>query len=199
MANYNYKCLFGFVTVIFSTMGIVFKSYSEPLINTNTTYYEVQGKTVTEIKTSLNNNSPIFENGRKFHARTNWNFKWNFSWQEFSNSCKITSVKTSLDIKYIFPKLTNYSSLSPSLKKQWDQYYQALVKHEEGHKNLAIKAAKDIENNILQLGQKNTCQNLEKEANNLGNKILQESNKQQQKYDQETNHGEKTGAIFPPN
>jgi predicted secreted Zn-dependent protease len=170
---------------------------AKPAVNTNINYYTVTGKTIDEIANSLNTQTPIIYQGKKYHANTAWNVKWRFYWQESNNSCQITSVNTSVDVKFTMPKLVTYSSLNTAVKNKWDKYYSALINHENGHKNFGIQAANKIEKAILEMGKKNTCSELEKTANNIGYQIIKEDALQEKKYDEITNHGAKDGAIFP--
>jgi predicted secreted Zn-dependent protease len=170
---------------------------AKPAINTKINYYNVTGQTIKEIANSLYKNSPIIDQGKKYHAHTSWNVKWHFYWQKYSNYCEITSVTTSVDIQYILPKLISYNSLSPSVKQKWDQYYTALINHESVHKNFGISSADSIEKTLKTMGTRNTCQQLEKDAIKIGKQIIKYYNDQEKQYDQITNHGATQGANFP--
>ena len=170
---------------------------AKPVINITTNYYNVKGKTVSDIAKSLYNDSPIIYQGNKYHGYTSWNVKWNFNWYKYPDYCQITAVKTTVDVKYTLPKLVSYSSLSSSVKQKWDKYYTSLINHEEGHKNFGINSAYNIEKSILNMGKRNSCQQLEKDANIIGNNVIKSSIEQEKEYDKITNHGVTQGAIFP--
>lgn len=197
--NYKirYKFIFTLIVTIFLILGIALGSKSEPIITITTNYYEISGKTAAEIGKSLYENSPIIQNGKKYHAYTKWYVKWNFYWQKSPNSCQITSFKTSLDVEYTLPKLISYAYLSPSVKQKWDKYYQALIKHEQNHKNFGLNAVRDIEKYLLNMNKREKCTQLEKEVNQMGYKIINQYAEQEKKYDRITNYGVKEGAVFP--
>lgn len=182
---------------VFFTIILNLIVQAKPLINITTNYYSVTGKTVQEIANNLYNNSPVVFQGKKYHAYTSWNVKWNFYWQKYSNYCQITSVKTSVDVKYTLPKLISYSGLSSPIKKKWDSYYKALINHEEGHKNFGVNSAQNIEKAILNMDKKNTCPELKKSANNIAHNIIKKYVDREKEYDRITHYGVKQGAIFP--
>lgn len=170
---------------------------AKPLVTVTINYYTITGKTIDEIAYSLNTQTPVIYQGKKYHANTAWNVSWHFYWQESNNSCQITSVNTAVNVKFTMPKLVTYSSLNTAVKNKWDKYYFALINHENGHKNFGIQAANKIEKAILEMDKRNTCSELEKTANNLGYQIIKQYILEEQKYDQITNHGVTQGAVFP--
>ncbi|MGI0479967.1 DUF922 domain-containing Zn-dependent protease [Geminocystis sp. CENA526] len=182
---------------VFLTIILNLIAFAKPAINISTNYYNVRGKTVPEIAQSLYNDSPIIYQGKKYHAYTSWNVKWNFNWYQYPRYCQITSVKTTVDVKYTLPKLITYASLSSAVKQKWDRYYKALIYHEEGHKNFGVNSALNIEKSILNMGKRNSCPQLEKDANIIANNVIKRSIEQEKEYDRITNHGATQGAVFP--
>ena len=193
----SYYLTFNLIVTIFSIFGLVSAGNTEPTISTKKTYYQVTGNTVNEIRKSLYNNTTIIEKGQKYHAYTKWYVKWSFNWQKSPNSCQISSVKTKVDVQYTLPKLITYSSLSPSIKGKWSKYYQALINHEQGHKNFGVNAAREIEKSISNMEKRDNCHQLEKDANHIGQKIIKKYVQQEKKYDQVTHHSISQGAVFP--
>ena len=52
--------------------------HAEPSVNVSTGYYIVSGKTPRDIRNSLNNNSPIYANGKRYDAHTQWPISWKY-------------------------------------------------------------------------------------------------------------------------
>lgn len=195
--NKKYISLLLLVMAVCSTIIFNLTVQAKPVINIITNYYNVRGNTALEIAQSLYSQSPIIYQKKKYHGYTSWNVKWNFNWYQYPNYCQITTVKTTVNVKYTLPKLINYSSLSSPLKQKWDKYYRALINHEEGHKNFGVNSAHNIEKAILNMGKTNSCQQLEKDANIIGNNVIKSSIEQEKEYDRITNHGVTQGAVFP--
>ena len=74
---------------------------------------------------------------------------------------------------------------------------QALRRHEEGHKNIGVKAAAEIERSIAELEPAGNCDDLAETANALGRRIISEYAATEKEYDAQTNFGEAQGAVFP--
>jgi predicted secreted Zn-dependent protease len=163
----------------------------------NNVNYMVEGKTAEEIWTDLLAKTPVRQNGERYAAHTKWNVSWQFWWQDNGNSCEISQVTTGLEVTYTLPRLKQSSSIPDSVLAQWDKYYAALFDHELGHKNLGSKAAIEIENQILNMGPRGSCEQLESDANEIGKNIIAKYSRIEKDYDRTTGHGLKTGAVFP--
>ncbi|MCW8964999.1 MAG: DUF922 domain-containing Zn-dependent protease [Gammaproteobacteria bacterium] len=186
-----------YVVVLF-VLGF-FSSYAiaESVVEIEKKYYLVSGQTEKEIRNDLDEKTPIHEGGKSYDAYTKWDVTWRFWWNESTVSCEITKLTTKVDIKYTLPKHAAAESLGTRLKKRWKTYQKALIKHEEGHKDFGINAAKGIENRIMTMGARASCDQLEEDANKIGYSVLEEYKLREKNYDRETNYGMNDGAIFP--
>ena len=77
-----------------------------------------------------------------------------------------------------------------------ERFYSVLLKHEEGHKDSGLYAARDIEKALLSLGSFNDCQELEITANQTAKKIIQKYNKRDKDYDRKTDYGRLQGVSI---
>lgn len=170
---------------------------AEPEIRVNSVYYMVTGNTAENIWADILATSPVQQNGRPYAAYTRWNASWRLWWRDDGDSCAISKVRTKLDVTYTLPRLTQTSSVPASVTAHWDKYYAALFEHELGHKHLGVEAANAIENQISGMGPRETCEQLEKDANNIGKSVIDQYSLLEKHYDHTTNHGLKTGAVFP--
>lgn len=168
-----------------------------PEISIETIYYEVSGESEQEIRSSLNSRSPVRVEEGVFDAHTSWHVNWRFNWRTHNESCFITRVNTTLDVKYILPKWDHTQSSNNGLIRKWSRYYEALIAHEEGHKAFGVRAAEDIEAAISIMPSFRECTTLEQRANELAQRIFEDYVEREKDYDRETNHGLKYGAVFP--
>lgn len=170
--------------------------YAEPQLSEKYDYYDVDGHSAAELKRGMDG-SGISENGKTYYAYTKWYVKWNYTYQEEGGRCRITSVGTTLDVTYQLPRWRPVGDRPAALLGKWDLFYKALKKHEEGHKDFGVKAARDIELAIRQMAPRPSCPALEAAANALGDGIVSKYAEQEKKYDQNTGHGRTQGAVFP--
>jgi predicted secreted Zn-dependent protease len=168
-----------------------------PDISINSIYYNVSGDTADEIWTDIITKSPVRQQGKQHVAYTKWQVNWKFWWLDNGDTCEISKVETSLDITYTLPKLEQSSFIPDPLLSRWQSYYSALIEHEHGHRDFGIRAAEEIENEIAAMGARNSCKQLEHDANKIGEHVIRKYSLIEKNYDQSTSHGLSTGAVFP--
>ena len=167
-----------------------------PTINIDTKYYAIYGLNSKELRKEMNAKSSIKQYGNTFDAYTSWYVNWRFKWDTNSSQCYMTNVTSTVDVNFTLPKWVNRDDSNSTLIRKWDQYHTALIDHENGHKDIGVNAAKEIESQLLKLSSSN-CSSLERKANTLGKKILNEYIAIEKEYDKETNHGMNNGTKFP--
>lgn len=165
---------------------------AEPVVDTKTEYYSVDGETAKAIRKDMN-----AKRSGKFDAYTSWGINWHFYWDNQPTACTLTQVNTKVAVKFTLPQLATDSVADEDAKQRWDSYYTALVTHENGHRDLGIAAATAIEKALLAMGSRNNCKILEKDANSLAHSLVKKYNADNKQYDIDTNHGMKYGAVFP--
>lgn len=170
---------------------------AEPQTRFNNVYYTVAGNTAADIWTDIIAKTPVQHNGKHHVAYTKWNVNWQFWWLDNGDSCEISRVTTKLDVTYTLPKLDNTSSMPESVLARWETYYAALFEHEQGHKDLGMKAAIEIENQISNMSPRTRCKQLELDANEIGKNVIDKYSRIEKEYDRSTKHGLNTGAVFP--
>jgi predicted secreted Zn-dependent protease len=165
---------------------------AKPVVTTETNYYLVDGKNARAIRRDMNN-----KRTGKYDALTSWWVKWHFYWNTEAGLCKLTRVNTDVEIKFTLPKLMPESVANEEAKQRWDSYYPALIAHENGHRDIAIEAAAEIETALLDMEAHDNCKRLEKDANQLAHRIIDDYSARQKQYDMDNNHGMDDGAVFP--
>lgn len=171
---------------------------AEPQVSRHYQYYQASGDSLAALQRSLHANTPVQQNGQRFHAytdtRVNWRFWW---WEEADGRCRIERVETRVDITFTLPQLSADSRLPNSERIVWERYLAALTAHEEGHARLGIDTARNIQRGILALPQMTSCAALERSANSLGEQALQRLRGAHIDYDRRTGHGASQGARLP--
>jgi len=170
---------------------------AEPVVSVTSHYYQIQGDTAKALRREMNTKSPVKQNGKRYDAYTAWSVKWRYTWDRTEHRCEINRVTTTVDVTFTLPDWQNYEAAPSALQQHWDDYYQALVAHEQGHQAFGVEAATEIEQGILALGPRENCQRLERDANKLGYKTIAAHSASEKQYDLDTNHGMNDGAVFP--
>ena len=177
-------------------LGLASLAGAEPRVMITYDYYDIEGRTAAELRQQMDRNGVLWTNGNTYDAYTGWNVKWNYRYRVTDHECSIGSVTTTLNVEFRLPRWTDYAGGPSALKKKWDDYMQALRRHENGHKGIGVKAAVEIERSIAQLEPAETCDDLAETANALGRRVIAEYAAAEKEYDARTNFGEAQGAVF---
>ncbi len=154
-------------------------------------YYSVSSPSKRQLPRRLDKATPIKIRGKKFHGQAHSHLNWYFWWETKNGSCYITNVKVTVDTTFTLPTLENSNKIVQEL---WDRWFPYLLRHENGHRDNALRIAKMIEKGIYNLPGQKDCGVLEKNANELANYFIQELEHVDKVYDRKTNHGETEGA-----
>jgi predicted secreted Zn-dependent protease len=155
-------------------------------------YYKVSGDTVMQLADSIDTNTPIHQAGEKWigqiRARTLWDWKLQ---TQADGSCYLASVDAMADIQFVMPLL---DSSSLEVKEVWDRWYPQLWQHEMQHARDAIAVVEQGETELLNLSPRGSCEAVEEMATELKSQLLERVTEAGRRYDEQTKHGEKTGA-----
>ena len=154
--------------------------------------YVVRAQPGESLRAALHAATPITVGGQRFQGYTRWNVRWTFRWwREASGRCAITEVTTRLHTEVQLPEL---QAASPEQQATFDRYLLALSDHEQGHVQIGRDAAQAIDQGIRQMPAASDCATLERDANALGHRLLQDHVAREKQYDQSTRHGATQGA-----
>ncbi len=186
-----------FLCFLLLACGFVFTSveaFADPRVDVRIKYYEVEGDTVEDLRSELSARTPIRHNGKPFHADTTWYVKWDTQWAMKDMSCSIISVTTRVSIIFTLPKWADYKEARRNERDKWDRFFKLLVDHENGHKDIAVGSAKEIEKAVLNMESRKDCNILKHDSNHIGQKIMEKYHELTQQFDVETDHGRKQSA-----
>lgn len=161
-----------------------------------TDYYRVDGNSVRSIRDALDRHGPVGADGKRYHGNTSWHVSWNFTYAPAGSACVIRSVRVDTDTVMTLPQLAGTGTLPASVRVKRETYSAALRLHEDGHRRIAISAAREVERRLSRLGSSGGCKALESEANRVAQAILSDFRARERDYDRSTDHGASQGARF---
>lgn len=171
--------------------------FSETNINDYRKSYSVSGLDEKAIRKSLNQNTTCIEKGKKFDAYTAWSLSWRYQWVGSDGKFHLSRFYTKIDSTITMPNWTDRSNAKEKLVKKWDTYYEALLRHELRHRQIAVDAAKELHKQLKNLGTFASGEALSQAADEISNRMLNEARRNEKQYDADTNHGKNDGARFP--
>ncbi|MDC0253542.1 DUF922 domain-containing Zn-dependent protease [Bacteriovoracales bacterium] len=159
----------------------------------NNLYYDVKGTTLEEIKESMNQQRKIHAKGKD--AYTKWSVRFNFKKRKDGGNCTMERVDVSITSTTMMPRLINLEELSPELQDKWKVYLKNQLKHQMMQEEFAVKAKKELKEMLLAMKEVD-CSKLNRDANTLGDSIVQKYGEFRDAYNKKTDYGVKNGAIF---
>ncbi len=171
-------------------------AHAKPSVFIRHTFYSISGVTSHDLKAQMKIAGPGAKSKIKGDARTKWVVNWRFGLKQVSGGCRIHNVTTSVKVTFIMPRWKNAAKGSPELRERWQNYMKALQNHEDGHSDLGIKAAQEIESVLSGLSPMRSCSEMERTANSTASDILNSYKKKEEYYDIFTIHGTTQGASF---
>ncbi len=168
-----------------------------PKVTEKFEYYEVKGSSEPELRCDMNHNSCRWDDGRKYDSVTSWRVKWNYDYDRAPQSCTAVSFKASVEVVFLYPKWVHAGGVPQPLVAKWDSYMKNLTVHENGHRDIAVKAATELSQSVGKLPPAPSCSGLDREVQTLCRLRMKKLNDDEQAYDVSTKHGFTQGAIFP--
>lgn len=159
-------------------------------------YYDVPAGAGLDLRMQMRQASPILRRGQVYFGNTEWHVEPNFGYQEYQGLCRISQVQVELNIKIVLPKLDDDGSVTPLDKTRFQQFSQALMQHEQGHKALGLEAAQEIDTLLTTMVPFAYCEQLQNQARRRVANVIKKYQQLNQQYDQETQFGRTQGAVI---
>jgi len=165
-------------------------------LETSLEHYSIYPSQKSDLAAALNRTTPIQDNGKKYHARAKWNINWHYLYEKKTSSCEVKELTVSLNTDIIMPELAANSVADQATQTTFNQYYQALLQHEEGHLDFGKMAANEILIQLQNIQPAKDCATLSESLNQKGQEIIVQHAKLDDEYDANTDHGRSQGAYI---
>ena len=170
----------------------IFTHASEPTIS----YYDVSGTRANDIRTRLNQSRPADSTGERHDAVTRSRVSYTYRYVPTPTGCKFTEFTATLESNMTMPRWTEQDPTS-KLGRKWQSYHSALYEHELGHHNIYVEARAAVEQAGRDFKTSSKCDAIGDEFKIIYSSLIKKYSDMSQKYDLDTNHGMKFGAVFP--
>jgi predicted secreted Zn-dependent protease len=163
--------------------------------------YVIEGVTGDQLRAQIEELGPTDRENREGgsfagYARTH------FAWDVDESAplglkrerCMIESVDIYLDLWITLPRWEPPGSASGALVAEWGRYLDRLRFHELGHKEIALRLAKEAAR--VTKGMIGTCGVIDETADERIARILTREERLQKAYDRSTRHGATQGAYL---
>jgi len=168
-----------------------------PSIHESTDYRDVGGATEAELVASLKAVSASDASGHHFAGATRWQLRWNLRVESADGRCRVVSAATELDLQTTLIRWNPPLNAQPALVQRWNAFADAVRKHEAGHRDIAIAAARDVGERAGHVADEADCETLKRNVQKVADATLREYREKESSYDVTTMHGRTQGATFP--
>jgi predicted secreted Zn-dependent protease len=163
--------------------------------------YPVQGSSWGALMRSVDERAELVQLGgdgdRPFDGRTSWRLRWKQRTRRLADRCE-TTVELTLKVTTFLPE---WSTPVTSLQPRWTKSLAQLTAHEQGHQDLSLQVARDLEVAVQALHPAPPCVRVT-ELDALGTQFVDRGIADHVRYDELTDHGTRqerwTGTLPPP-
>lgn len=152
------------------------------------TRYRVTAATFAEIQAEIRRHGPRI-NGRQWAGATSYNMRWTYVTRPNPlTGCELRDIRIALAAAITMPEWLPEEEADDETKLWWRRFERGLMDHEAGHARLAVNAANRLRDAMARL-RAGDCATLQREANDLARRHLEQLRTAQESYDAETRHG----------
>lgn len=159
---------------------------AEDSIVIRTNYYAVSGATSREVRGDIVQKRPWKSDNDGYTA---WKIDWSFTTASSEAECHLESFQTRTAITITLPRWVPSPEAEPEFRENWTGYFQDLSAHEEGHKRIALAAAKELRKKVNGIGSAVSCAELQTALNRVANQVINDFKQREKAYDAQTDHG----------
>ncbi|MBI4241776.1 MAG: DUF922 domain-containing protein, partial [Candidatus Rokubacteria bacterium] len=154
-------------------------------------YYQVTGASERELRAQLKALGP-----ERHHALTKWTLSWSYPFAIEGGRCATGPITVDVKMTLVFPRWTAPASAPPTLRQKWSAALAGLQRHEDGHREIVLRAAHDVLQTLGSLPPYTSCNELKQAASTAGHRILDRSRREHDAYDELTKRGTTQGAHW---
>lgn len=110
--------------------------------------------------------------------------------------CRLADLSVRMDLTMDLPAWRPAGVTRRELRARWERMAAALTQHEEGHRDNAIRAARELHERLSALGEGPDCAALGKQAQREMFRVKLRFDLREQAYDRRTGHGVGQGSVL---
>lgn len=129
-------------------------------------------------------------------ARTAQDLSMRFELEPVEGGCRLKDLVVSLDVTIHLPEWVPQGTPTRGLRDDWNRMRDALERHEEGHRDIALESAHYLLANLKELGLQPDCQALRREAQKVFFRAQLRYSVRDGAYEHRTQHGIAQGAVL---
>jgi len=168
-----------------------------PAVREKRELYEITGCGENDLRDQMNRQGTAWSDGKKYDSVTKWRVTWDYGHDRSMQSCSAEAFQATAEITIRYPTWVRRDGATQELADKWEGYIASLIVHEEGHRDMVVKAIEDVTHAVAQLPAAPSCAELDRRVRSLCHERMAKLSAEAKEYDAETLHGAEQGAVFP--
>jgi predicted secreted Zn-dependent protease len=149
--------------------------------------YDVAGRDAAALQAALPDG---------FHGLARWDVTYSYRVAPTpQGTCRVTGVRTAMTGRLTVPRWTDEAQAAPALRAAWTRYLDALMRHEDGHLDTGHALARALHQDIGAATGPD-CKTLRADIDHRAERLIDDHQARDRRYDAETDHGATQGARF---
>ncbi len=158
---------------------------AEPVISKSYSYFRIGGRTAEDLDKELERHGPVTKtSGHRHPGATEIKFGGEVTYVERGGRCSVGGAKVTLRTHIILPRWSNGGKAEKDLRFIWGTLSSDIKRHEERHAEIARNYARMLEQELLALPARKTCDDVEAIVTETTRRVLAEHDRQQARFDQ---------------
>lgn len=157
---------------------------AEPVISKSYSYFRIGGRTAEDLDKELERHGPVTRtSGHRHPGATEIKFGGEVTYVERGGRCSVGGAKVTLRTHIILPRWNIGGKAEKDLRFIWATLSADIKRHEERHAEIARNYARMLQNELLALPARKTCDGVEALVTETTRRVLAEHDKQQALFD----------------
>ena len=145
----------------------------------------------------IDRNGPVNkDDGKQYDGLTEWSLTWDYQLKRRGKVWIVSGRSVLLDIKVLTPRWTDFQNTPGALRTQWRIYRANLLRHEEGHVKIAVRAAEAIDKYLGVCGASLSLDKLKSDIQKNTTALLRQYRKIDRGYARRPRHGATQGVTL---
>jgi predicted secreted Zn-dependent protease len=158
--------------------------------------YDLDAVTLPSLLEQLDAHLGGAESGDESVGRTVQRIETRYTLDLGADGCHLRDLSVRLRVTIHLPRWRPSGRRPATLGARWDRMLAALTRHEEGHRDNAVWAARELHRRLAGLGTAPTCLELERTVQRERFKMKLRNQQRDRTYDRLTGHGVRQGVVL---
>lgn len=158
--------------------------------------YTVTGGTAREITEAIRRLGPKGPDGQPFAGLAESTVQWQYRYRQTPSTCTLESLTVQVKATITMPEWRAGTDAPATLRERWAAFEAALLFHEEGHRDFGYEVGFRLIKRARALPPAPDCATLGARLKAIGQEETEWSARENERYDRETEHGIRQGAVL---